>query len=122
MGFGVRNLINTPNDFSNARYNANPEYFYVRAGFNASEALPSGFALAQRISGQWANSPLVNNEQFAVGGAESVRGYLEAETLGDSGVSGSLELHSPALGAHGGSRFAPALCIRASSMAASRRW
>jgi hemolysin activation/secretion protein len=31
-----------------------------------------------------------------VGGVASVRGYYEAEELGDSGLRGSFELHSPA--------------------------
>lgn len=42
-----------------------------------------------------------------MGGAESVRGYLEAETLGDSGLTGSLELHGPALGRHAGPILSP---------------
>jgi hemolysin activation/secretion protein len=48
-----------------------------------------------RITGQWADSPLVNNEQFSLGGEDTVRGYLEAETLGDSGHAGTVELHGP---------------------------
>jgi len=98
--FGVRGLINSDNEFENARYNATPDYFYVRLAFSGSQALPFGFKASERAGGQWADSPLVNNEQFSVGGAESVRGYLEAETLGDSGLTGSLELHGPALGPH----------------------
>ena len=44
-----------------------------------------------------ADQPLVNSEQFAGGGLTSVRGYLEAEVLGDDGVVGTLELRSPSL-------------------------
>jgi hemolysin activation/secretion protein len=62
------------------------------------QRLPAGFAVLGRVSGQWADSPLVNNEQFSVGGADTVRGYLEAETLGDSGVAGTLEVHGPDFG------------------------
>jgi len=39
----------------------------------------------------------VDTEQFAVGGTNTVRGYLEAETMGDSGVAATLELRSPSL-------------------------
>jgi hemolysin activation/secretion protein len=107
LNFGVRNSLNSPDEFENARYNAKPDYFYLRAGFNGNEALPFGISLLQRISAQWADSPLVNNEQFSLGGTESVRGYLEAETLGDSGLTGTIEVHSPPLGARGGGFLSP---------------
>jgi hemolysin activation/secretion protein len=50
-----------------------------------------------RVNWQLANAPLISNEQFSAGGATSVRGYLEAEQLGDFGGNLSLELHSPPL-------------------------
>lgn len=98
--FGVRSVVNGPNEFENVRYNARPNYFDLRIGANAIEALPAGFSITQRFNGQWADAPLVNNEQFSLGGADTVRGYLEAETLGDSGAAAGVELHSPALGKH----------------------
>jgi hemolysin activation/secretion protein len=107
IGFGVRSVFNSSDEFENARYNAAPDYFYFRFNFNATEALPFGFALLQRGSAQWANNPLVNNEQFSLGGADTVRGYLEAEALGDSGAAGTLELHSPRLGARLGTMLSP---------------
>ena len=45
---------------------------------------------------QWASGPLISSEQFAVGGRSSVRGYLEAEALGDDGARLGLQLTSPA--------------------------
>jgi hemolysin activation/secretion protein len=44
-----------------------------------------------RGSGQYAAEPIISNEQFALGGASTVRGYLEASELGDVGVGGSFE-------------------------------
>jgi hemolysin activation/secretion protein len=41
---------------------------------------------------------LVSSEQFSVGGFDTVRGYLESETLGDNGVVGNVELRSPNIG------------------------
>ncbi len=35
---------------------------------------------------------------MSVGGMDTVRGYLESETLGDNGVAGTLELRSPDIG------------------------
>ena len=108
--------INSTDEFENARYNAYPDYFYLRAGFGATQPLPGGLAFQERLSAQWSDSPLVNNEQFSLGGVDTVRGYLEAETLGDSGAAGSLELHSPALGPHAGQLSEPAVRVRV------RRW
>jgi hemolysin activation/secretion protein len=44
---------------------------------------------------QAASGPLVSNEQYAAGGAESVRGYLEGERVGDAAVRWALELRTP---------------------------
>jgi hemolysin activation/secretion protein len=50
-----------------------------------------------QLDGQASPGPLISNEQFSIGGAQSVRGYYEAEELGDSGIRGSVELRSPLL-------------------------
>ena len=105
--FGIRGAVNSSNEFENARYNAYPNYFYLRAGFGATQPLPGGLALQERLNAQWSDSPLVNNEQFSIGGVDTVRGYLEAETLGDMGGAGTLELHSPPVGPHLGSFLSP---------------
>jgi hemolysin activation/secretion protein len=47
--------------------------------------------LIVRASGQVTTRSLVVGEQFAIGGADSVRGYPQSEFLGDNGVAGSLE-------------------------------
>lgn len=95
VNFGVEGLENHAVEFENARYDASPSYLYFRLTGEGTQSLPAGFALAARFSGQWADSPLVNNEQFSLGGLDTVRGYLEAEALGDSGAAGGLELHLP---------------------------
>lgn len=51
--------------------------------------------LGLRVAGQWASEPLASAEQFSMGGADSVRGYLEGVASGDTGVLGSVELRSP---------------------------
>jgi len=53
--------------------------------------LGSRFGAYARISGQWTADPLIVNEQFAVGGAESVRGYKESEIIGDHGFQATIE-------------------------------
>ena len=107
LNFGIRSFINSPDQFENARFNGNSGYFYVRGAATASQALPWRFGLLERVSVQWSNDPLVNNEQFSIGGADTVRGYLEAEALGDSGAAATFELHSPSLGARAGSVLSP---------------
>lgn len=48
-----------------------------------------------RANGQWASEPLINNEQFGIGGVNSVRGYHEGEAFGDTGWHVSLEQGTP---------------------------
>ena len=49
------------------------------------------------MQGQAAGQALPTSEEFAGGGLGTVRGYLEAEALGDNALFGSLELRSPSL-------------------------
>jgi hemolysin activation/secretion protein len=42
-----------------------------------------------------ADGPLIDNEQYAAGGMESVRGYKESEALGDNALHGTVELSLP---------------------------
>jgi len=107
LGFGVQGLVNQVDEFATARYDASPAYLYLRFSGAATQRLPGGLALVARLSSQWSANPLVNNEQFPLGGLDTVRGYLEAETLGDSGAAGTLELQSPAAGAHVGTLLSP---------------
>ncbi|HVU26354.1 MAG TPA: POTRA domain-containing protein [Verrucomicrobiae bacterium] len=48
-----------------------------------------------RADGQWASEPLISNEQFGIGGVNSVRGYHEGEIFGDTGWHLSLEQQTP---------------------------
>ena len=95
--FGVRGLLNDPAQFESKRYGAKPDYMYWHLDASLVRPLPLGMEIALRMSGQFTVEPLIDNEQFAIGGVESVRGYLEAEDLGDQGIDGSVELRSPHL-------------------------
>jgi hemolysin activation/secretion protein len=48
-----------------------------------------------RADGQWASQPLISNEQFGIGGVNSVRGYQEGEEFGDTGWHFTLEQSTP---------------------------
>lgn len=97
LGFGLRGLGNSPEEFANKRFLARPNYAYLRAGADLAVPLPSDFLLAMRFGGQYSVEPLVSNEQFGIGGVDSVRGYPESTALGDYGVNGAVELRSPSL-------------------------
>ena len=61
--------------------------------FDASNdrSLGGQFRLRSRLSAQLASRPLINLEQAVAGGYDSVRGYFEAEQIGDKSLRVSLE-------------------------------
>ena len=75
-------------------------FAYWRADWRHSRPLPLPAAgqVVLRLSGQFSPEPLVGNERFVLGGADSVRGYLEAEASGDRGLLASAEWRSNNLG------------------------
>lgn len=81
-----------------ARADANPRYFATRWGFNHNRALPRDWQFRWGMSGQLTRDMLVSGEQFGIGGADSVRGFLEREIINDNGYRGTLELYSPDFG------------------------
>ncbi|MEZ5500755.1 MAG: ShlB/FhaC/HecB family hemolysin secretion/activation protein [Steroidobacteraceae bacterium] len=97
LGLGPRRLGTTAQEFADKRFKGRSNYWYLRSNIRHTRNLPTGFSVAGRLSWQYAPAPLISNEQFSMGGAESVRGYLEAQEFGDYGFSASLELHSPSL-------------------------
>ena len=107
IGFGIRDLVNRPDEFEAGRFDAPADYFYVRSSGQVEQTLPLGFSALVRYTGQWVETPLVNYEQLAIGGVDTVRGYVEAEALGDAGAAGTIELHTPPVGDHWGRMLHP---------------
>lgn len=93
--FGPRNLVNDSMQFADKRYKARPNYFYIRSDSTFSAKLPADFGITARLAGQYAIESLINNEQYSISGINGVRGYLEAESLSDIGINGTLQLTSP---------------------------
>lgn len=83
-----------------ARPGANALYQVWRYGFNFQKALGGDWTARANLTGQHARQSLVTGEMFGIGGADSVRGFLEREHSNDKGHRGSLELYSPELGAN----------------------
>ena len=97
VSFLVAALGSDWQEFANRRAGAASSYIILRPSLIREQVLPGQWSVVGRVDGQLASGPLINNEQFAAGGADSVRGYTEAERLGDDGVNGSLELRTPHL-------------------------
>ncbi|WP_324160910.1 ShlB/FhaC/HecB family hemolysin secretion/activation protein [Paraburkholderia sp.] len=95
--FGVRGVQNESTEFEEKRFKGAPNYFYLRAGLEQAFRMPFDFQLYGRAAGQFTQSPLVSNEQFAIGGVDTVRGYLESAQLGDYGAVGTVELRQSSL-------------------------
>jgi hemolysin activation/secretion protein len=83
--------------FAHRRAGAGPNYMIFHPSLIREQVVPHSWSVVGRLEGQLASGPLINNEQFAIGGAQSVRGYTEAERLGDYGVDGSIEVRTPQL-------------------------
>ncbi len=97
--FGLRGLNDERIDcegeridqFQCKRSGAQPNYLYLQSRFEHEALLWKDSVLRARVEGQLAHAPLISNEQYAAGGADSVRGYFESQALGDDGLSGGLE-------------------------------
>lgn len=99
--FGMRGLADktiecTPGNFQDQfeckRNGAKSNFISLKSSLNHEHNLAEPFVLAVKAEAQAASGPLISNEQFSAGGADSVRGYLESEALGDYGVALGAEL------------------------------
>jgi hemolysin activation/secretion protein len=97
---GPRHLVNNEGSFANDRAEGRANYFYVRGDLDFEFKLPVGFRLKLRAAGQAAAEPLITNEDFSIAGIDGVRGYLESEVLGDSGIKETFQVTSPGWRAH----------------------
>jgi len=97
INFGVTGITGSEQEFADKRFKARPNFFYLRGDVQRTQRLPADWLLVGRVDFQASSQPLISNEQFTAGGAYSVRGYLEAEVLGDQGIRGRLEGRTPSL-------------------------
>lgn len=93
MNFGVPGVFNSRAEFEDKRFKAAPNFFYLTGGLAHTLPLGNRFSLQARLRGQLSDAPLIGNEQLSAGGADSVRGYFEAEQLADYGLNASLQLN-----------------------------
>jgi hemolysin activation/secretion protein len=92
---GLRGLFgNDDAKFEAKRSGASASFLAVRGGLAHTEGIYH-WSLYGKLELQVSSGPLVPSEQFTAGGAESVRGYLEGERAGDSGMRTTFELRTP---------------------------
>ena len=97
LNVAVPGIGNGSPAFDAQRFDALKQYLYAKVEFSRTMPLPWGTSFYGRVLGQVADGALLSSEQLSAGGANSMRGYLEAERLGDNGAEATLEWRSPSL-------------------------
>ena len=75
-----------------SRNGASASFSVLDVWFTRYRTLSDAWSLKLAGAGQTASRPLFTSQQFYLGGAAFGRGYGGAETSGDNGIAGSLEL------------------------------
>ncbi|MCR7983063.1 ShlB/FhaC/HecB family hemolysin secretion/activation protein, partial [Pseudomonas aeruginosa] len=91
-------------EFDRKRYRAKSGFGVLKGDLNHTLTFGGDWQVATKAAFQLASGPLISNEQFAAGGATSVRGYLAAENTADDGYLLSQEWRTPSLGRFLGKR------------------
>jgi len=82
---------------SNTNLTAKTKMDYAKfdASFTRDLKFYKDWSLFLHVEGQTATDPLISNEQIAIGGINSVRGYYEGDEYGDAGWFGNFEARTP---------------------------
>jgi len=105
LSFGIRgailelgnNRFGNEGEIQASRAGADGGFFVFKSDLSHTHDLPGGFQIYGKIQGQFSPEPLIYTEQYAAGGLDTCRGYLEGAVVGDSALMGSAELRSPLL-------------------------
>lgn len=99
LTFAIRGVMSDEEDFFNKKNRLHTEssFAYLRGELKHTYRLPRDWQLFGKLAGQAATGQLISNEQFFLGGADSVRGYYEATAVGDKGLYGVAEVRTPSL-------------------------
>ena len=97
VNFALPGIGSDSRKFDVQRFDAVHQYVYAKANVSHTRPFFGGTQLFVRLEGQLADGPLLSSEQMSAGGANTVRGYLEAERLGDDGLQTTIELRTPIL-------------------------
>jgi hemolysin activation/secretion protein len=92
---GPRFFGNDTAEFDNKRRGASAGFAHLNLGLQHERSLLGDWRIQLGLDGQLAGAPLISNEQFGIGGASTVRGYLESQAFMDNGYVAQFELHTP---------------------------
>ncbi len=95
--FSTKSFVNSDEEFDTKRDFARQNFSYLRGQLEHTHTLPYQWQAYGSLGGQATGDRLISNEQYFLGGLDTVRGYLEASALGDQGVNATLELKTPPL-------------------------
>lgn len=97
LTMGTLGLVSDEEEFSLKREGAKPDFLVAKIELQRTQTLPNDYQGFVKVDGQFANGPLISNEQYLAGGADTVRGYLESEVSGDKALHSTLEIRTPPL-------------------------
>lgn len=80
------------------RFGALRQYIDAKIDVSRQQPLGGGYNVYGRIQAQYTNDSLLSSEQLSAGGVNTIRGYLEAERLGDYGAIGTIEFRTRSFG------------------------
>lgn len=95
FNFHVRGMVGSAAEFADKCFACYPGYSLVRGNVAHTEKFASGWAATARTNWQVAGQAIISNEQFSLGGVDSVRGYYEGAAAGDTGIALTLEAKTP---------------------------
>ena len=95
--FNYSGLFNSKADFRAVANSpkANGNFILFQPGITREQKLFGDWGARFHADGQWANQPLISNEQFGLGGLAGVRGYRDGQEYGDTGWRMTIEPHTP---------------------------
>jgi len=70
-------------------------YVILSPSLSRDFLIHTNWVLSLHGEGQWTDQPLISNEQFGLGGVNSVRGYQEGQVFGDTGWWVGVEQKTP---------------------------
>jgi hemolysin activation/secretion protein/AraC-like DNA-binding protein len=98
VNFNVLPGFSKDGDFAKVSYattNAHANYVTLQLGADRVQTLHKDWSVKLHADGQWADGPLIGNEQYAMGGTPGVRGYSDGEAYGDTGWRVMIEPQLP---------------------------
>jgi hemolysin activation/secretion protein/AraC-like DNA-binding protein len=98
VNFNVLPGFSSDADFAKVSYagpSTHANYVTLQLGADRVQTLHKDWSVKLHADGQWANTPLIGNEQYSMGGTTGVRGYSNGEAYGDEGWRVMIEPQLP---------------------------